>query len=270
MRGEPRRETVSEYLQKPDHHLATANCQTCHDPQRGHDFLPYPARHLEKVACESCHIPRQFGPAEQMVDATLLDESGSPLVEYRGFKGEPVNLNTAYNRGYVPPLLPMPQSGKSGTAVRLSPVNLVSRWYWAAGDSQEPLPREILQQALLLNGHYRPEVIAALDQNHDGRLERGELKLDSESKRKAVEQLLLAAGVKNPVIRAEVRPHKVSHGVAARGQALSDCAACHGPDSRLKDNIMLASWAPGANPPSWKGTTQFLAGLKPNSAGKWS
>ena len=252
LRGEPRRETVGEYLHQPDHRLTAANCQTCHDPQRGHDFLPYPARHLEMVACESCHIPSQFGPAEQMVDATLLDESGSPLVEYRGVQGEAANLNTVYTRGFVPPLLPVQHSEKSGTAVRLSPVNLVSRWSWTAGDKGEPLPRETLQQALMVNGHYRPEVLAALDVNHDGRLDRGELKLDSESKRKAVEQLLLAAGVKDPVIRAEVKIHRINHGVSERSQALSDCSACHGPKSRIKDNVLLASWAPGAIPPTWK------------------
>ena len=97
--------------------------------------------------------------------------------------------------------------------MRLSPVNLVSRWYWTSGDSQEPLPREILQRALMKNGHYRPEVLAALDTNHDGRLDRRELRLDSESKRKTVEQLLMAAGVKNPMIRAEVKIHQISHGV---------------------------------------------------------
>ena len=252
LRGEPRRETVGEYLQKPDHHLATANCQTCHEPQRGHDFLPYAARHLEMVACESCHIPRQFGPAEQMVDATLLDESGSPLVEYRGVRGAAANLNTAYTPGFVPALVPVPQAEKSGAPVRLSPVNLVSRWYWAAGDQGEPVAREILQQALLRDGHYRPEVIAALDKNHDGRLERGELKLDSEAKQKAIAGLLVAAGVKDPVIRAEVSAHQISHGVAGRSQALSDCAACHGPKSRIQDNVLLASWAPGAKPPSFK------------------
>ena len=109
LRGEPRRETVSEYLQKPDHHLVTANCRTCHDPQRGHDFLPYPARHFEVVACESCHIPRQYGPAEQMVDATLLDESGSPLVKYRGVEAGAANLNTAYTQGYEPAAVPLPR-----------------------------------------------------------------------------------------------------------------------------------------------------------------
>jgi thiosulfate reductase cytochrome b subunit/mono/diheme cytochrome c family protein len=243
---------VGEYLKNPDHQLATANCQTCHEPQRGHDFLPYQARHLEVVACESCHIPRQFGPAEQMVDATLLDEAGNPLVAYRGVKGAPASLNTAYTPGFVPALVPMPPSEKSGTGVRLSPVNLVSRWYWAAGDQREPLARETLQRALLRNGHYRPEVVAALDKNQDGKLERGELKLDSEAKQKAIEQLLVAAGFKNPVIRAEVSTHKISHGVAGRSQALSDCAACHGPDSRIKDNLVLASWAPGAKPPSFK------------------
>ncbi len=252
LRGEPRREAIGEYLQQPDHRLATANCQTCHDPQRGHSFLPYLSRHLEAVSCESCHIPRQFGPAEQMVDATLLDESGSPAVEYRGVDGQAANLNTAYTNGYEPPLVTLPRSGKFGTALRLSPVNLVSRWYWAAGDSREPLPRETLQRALLLNGHYRPEVLAALNLNHDGRLDRHKLRLDSESKRKVVERLLIAAGVRNPVIRAEVKIHRISHGVAGRSQALSDCAACHGPDSRVKGSVLLASWAPGAILPALK------------------
>jgi len=251
LRGNPRREKLSEYLEKPDHRLVTADCQTCHDPRQGHDFLPYPARHFEAVACESCHIPRQLGPAEQMVDATLLDESGSPLVAYRGVKGEPVNLNTVYTGGFVPPLVPLRQSGKSG-AVRLTPVNLVSRWYWTAGDGREPLDREILQRALLTNGHYRQELVAALDANGDGRLERDELRLDNASKQKTGEQLLLAAGVKNPVIRSEVKMHRISHGVTPRRRALSDCAACHEPDSRIKDAVLLTTWSPGGMPPAWK------------------
>ena len=90
-----------------------------------------------------------------------------------------------------------------GTA-RLGPVNLVSRWYWTWGGDNESVAREVLQQALMINGHYRPEVIAALDTDHDGRIDRRELRLDTESKRKTVERLLMAAGVKNPVIRSEV------------------------------------------------------------------
>ena len=129
--------------------MITANCQTCHDPFKGHAFLPYPARHFEMVACQSCHIPRQMGPAEQMVDATLLDESGSPLVMYRGIEGEPANLNVTYTEGSVPTLLPLQESGKSRTTARLTPVNMVSRWYWTSGDSQEPISREVLQQALM-------------------------------------------------------------------------------------------------------------------------
>jgi thiosulfate reductase cytochrome b subunit len=253
LRGEPRREKLSEYLQKPDHRLRTADCQTCHDPQKGHDFLPYPARHFEKVACQSCHIPKVLGPAEQMVDATLLDDAGSPLVTYRGVDGTPKNLNTSYIEGSVPTLLPLKESGKSGDTVRLTPVNLVSRWYWASGDSQEPISRETLQQALMVKGRYRPELIAALDQNHDGILERTELKLDNPEKRRVVEQLLVAAGVKTPVIRSEVKLHPMGHGVSGRSQALSDCAACHGPDSRLKDQVVLASWTPGGQVPPWDG-----------------
>jgi formate dehydrogenase gamma subunit len=257
LRGEPRREKLSVYLQKPDHRLLTANCQTCHDPMKGHAFLPYPARHFEMVACQSCHVPRQFGPAEQMIDATLLDESGNPLVAYRGFTGEPTNLNTLYTQGSVPPLMPLRVSGPSGTSVRLTPANPVGRWYWSSGDSREPLPREVLQNALMMNGHYRPELIAALDQNRNGKLERAELKLDTKAKRLVVEQLLAAAGVKNPTIQAGVSLHKISHGVAGKKQALSDCAACHEPNSRLKNTVVLASYLPGGQVPPWKNGKDF-------------
>ena len=63
---------------------------------------------------------------------------------------------------------------------------------------------------------------------------------------------MMAAGVKNPVIRSEVSTHRISHGVAAKSQALSNCLACHGPDSRLKGSVLLASWAPGGVAPAWK------------------
>ena len=120
----------------------------------------------------------------------------------------------------------------------------------------------------MLNGHYRPEVMAALDTNHDGRLDRRELKLDTESKRKTVERLLVAAGVKDPVIRSEVSMHKISHGVAEKSRALSDCFACHGPDSRLKDDVPLASWAPGGIAPVLKGDTSVSGRVDMERGGK--
>ena len=250
LRGEPRREKLSAYLQKPDHNLITANCQTCHDPLQGHGFLPYPARHFEKVSCQSCHVPKQMGPAEQMVDATLLDASGNPLVMYRGIAGLPANLNIVYNEGSLPTLVPLQEKGNSTNL--LTPVNVVSRWYWSSGDNKEPIAREVLQQALLNNGQFRPELVKALDQNRDGKLSRAELKLDTPAKLQVVEQLLVAAGVKNPTIQSDVKFNKISHGVAGRSQALSDCGACHGPDSRLKDSLVLASWSPGGKLPSGK------------------
>ena len=193
-------------------------------------------------------FPKQMGPAEQMVDATLLDESGNPLVMYQGIDGLPANLNIVYNEGSLPTLVPLKERENPGQ-IRLTPVNLVSRWYWASGDSQEPIAREVLQQALMNNGQFRPELVDALDQNHDGKLSRAELKLDTRAKRQVVEQLLVAAGVKNPTIRSDVKFNKISHGVTGRSQALSDCGACHGPDSRLKDSLVLASWSPGGKLP---------------------
>jgi pyruvate ferredoxin oxidoreductase delta subunit len=118
----------------------------------------------------------------------------------------------------------------------------------------------------MINGHFRPEVIAALDTSHDGRLDRRELKLDTESKRKTMERLLMAAGVNNPVIRAEVNTRRISHGVTAKSQALSDCLACHGPNSRIKDSVVLASFAPDGIAPVTKNETPApgLIDIKPS------
>ena len=188
-----------------------------------------------------------------MVDATLLDESGSPLVEYRGIDGEPANLNTAYTEGSVPPLLPLQEPGKSGPAVRLTPVNVVSRWYWTSGDSQEPITREVLQQALMVNGQLPAGTCRR--SGHEPRRQIGPRRTQAGQRRQTPgggTAALVAAGVKNPTIRADVKLNKISHGVAGRSQALSDCAACHGPDSRLKDNVLLASWAPGGPAPAFR------------------
>ena len=261
LRGEPRRETISEYLKQPDHVLVSANCAGCHDPLRGHDFLPYPKRHFQTVACQSCHIPRQYGPAERAVDATLLDVSGNPLVEYRGVDSkEATNLNTVYSRGFAPALMAVRNEEDGGRSSKgasgptpVVPVNLVTRWYWASGKSSKPVSREVLLKALTDGGNFRSELVAALDTNHDGKIERSELRINSPSKKKVVEGLLIAAGVKDPVIRSETRVREISHGVAPKAMALSDCSACHGAGSRLKSGILLASWAPGGVLPEMTG-----------------
>ena len=253
LRGEPRRETVRGYLQWPDHTLVEADCRTCHQAEHGHAFLPYRARHMEVLACQSCHIPRVLGPAEQAVNATMLDATGNPLVEYRGIGGVATNLNTAFNTGYEPVLLPMPSPAGTSASPRIAPYNVVSRWYWTAEGSEDPIPQETLRQALTINGQYRPEVMAAFDGNHDGRLDSRELRLDSEAKRGAVAQLLTAVGVKNPTVRAEVQLQRVSHGVPGRSQALSDCSACHSANSRLGRKIVLATWVPVGALPEWRG-----------------
>jgi thiosulfate reductase cytochrome b subunit len=48
---------------------------------------------------------------------------------------------------------------------------------------------------------------------------------------------------------------------------LSDCAACHGPDSRLKDQVVLASWTPGGQVPPWDDGGAVGGSLKTNAQG---
>ncbi len=78
---DPRRLTNADYLVRPLHQFAkgrstlglaatdTENslrrCESCHDAENVHEWLPYKQRHFASLACESCHIPKLFGPGLQ-------------------------------------------------------------------------------------------------------------------------------------------------------------------------------------------------------------
>ena len=56
--------------------------------------------------------------------------------------------------------------------------------------------------------------------------------------------------------------------MAAKSQALSDCLACHGADSRLKSGVVLASCTPGGVAPVWKGETPVPGLIEMQAGGK--
>ena len=242
---DPRRPSTAEFLVRPDHRLAELDCRSCHDARKAHAFLPYRARHVEALACQACHLQAPAAPAAEMVDATVADAAGNPVIHFRNVtpaEGQPLN---AAPLSSLRPLLLMRTT--PGGARRLTPVNLVSRWRWTSRGEEVPFER--VRQAFLADGEIPPALLAALDADRDGRLSTVERRLDAEPKVEAVAARLRALGVTEPRVEGQLEPHVLAHGVPSKERALRDCQACHAVDSRVAATYPLAAWVPGGVPP---------------------
>lgn len=252
LRFDPRRLPIGEYLVKPSHDFAKGataqghvadylagtmrTCRDCHDAESTHGWLPYQRVHFNRLECEACHVPRSEAPALEAVDWTLIDPAGEPRTQWRGVEGEPHDP-VALVTGFTPPLLP--RKGRDGR-VRLAPYNLVAAWYWVTnGEVRRPVQLADLQSALLEEGGYHPDVLAALDSDNDGRLNDHERVLDSEEKVAAVRARLEAVGVEHPRLAGELLPFGMHHSVSPAKHAVRDCDTCHARNSRLGEPISL-------------------------------
>ena len=260
---DPRRLTSSDYLTRPLHQFAKGHspyglaavasedslrrCESCHDPEVVHEWLPYRQKHFDSLACEACHVPKVYGPALQMLDWTMVDRDGQPLRQYRAVDGDPATADSLI-LGFQPALLPRENVG--GGDRKLAPFNLVSAWYWLAGDPQRPVPREDLLRALYTNGYPHSEVLRALDRDGDGRLHGDEWRLDTPERADAVRERLEAAGFVNVSLASEVTAFPISHNVVNGQWATRDCRHCHGSDSVLAAAVPLADYLPGGVPPA--------------------
>jgi len=254
---DPRRLSNADYLVRPLHQFAkgystlglaavdTENslrrCESCHDAENVHEWLPYKKRHFASLACESCHVPKLFGPGLQSVDWTMLDSEEQPLRQYRNVNGDPVAVDSLIE-GFRPLILP--RANAEGD-FRLAPFNLVTTWYWSAGEQAMPISRENLEQAIFVNGEYHPDLVAAMDANGDGQLSAAELRLVDEVSVTAVRKRLEANGLTDLQIRGEVTPFSISHNVVNGQQATKDCSNCHDRDSVLAASFSLSDYLPG-------------------------
>lgn len=247
---DPRRVSIAEYLQRPDHQLAKTDCRSCHEPTAVHDFLPYKSRHLRSLACEACHISTLRGPAYQMVDATVTLPNGQPSIAYRNLKRAPGQpLDTAYLKGYQPLLVPT--QGRDGVK-RFAPFNLVTRFAWVSGATRRHVPFEQVKKAFLEGQQYAKPVIVLLDSNGNGRLEPTELRLDTADKVRFIADRLTAQGVTAPRIEGLVEPIAVTHGVLEKEQVQRDCESCHGAPSRLVRAFTASQYVPDQGEVRWK------------------
>jgi thiosulfate reductase cytochrome b subunit len=232
------------------------DCATCHDAAAAHTWLEYADRHLSALACETCHIPTIYGPALASVDWTVLDSNGEPLRQYRGvdFSG-----GAPFITGYQPVLLPDSSS-------RLAPHNIVSAWYWVAGDPAQPVTPADLTAVYLDGSNYAPEILNAFDANTDGQLTDNELVLDSDAKIALIAERLRARGLDNPRIAAESQAYPLHHAVTHDQWATRDCATCHTEQTRLSQSFLLTSYTPGAVQPLLLGDN-LTGSLETDSSG---
>jgi len=264
---DPRRLDYDYYLVQPEHNFARGEmaqtlvapayaesmrrCESCHDAQSTHDWLPYTSLHLSALLCESCHIPQLYAPTLAQVDWTAIHPDGSSLVTYRGVEGD-VNDVTSMITGYEPVLLPRTRAdGES----QLAPFNLISAYYWAYGDPQRPVRLEDLRRVYLTEdgagAAYRPQILAVFDGDSNGQLDEMELRLDSDAKVALVQGELAALGLANPQIQGEVQSYPISHDVTNGGFATGECKSCHFEDSRMNRPFQVAAYLPGGVSPQF-------------------
>jgi thiosulfate reductase cytochrome b subunit len=273
---DPRRIDLGEYLYRPLHEFAKGNstegtlapqfkntlrrCESCHETENTHSWLPYTERHMLALSCESCHIPKMYAPARSTMDWTVLNREGLPYSECRGVEGEGPTMASILVEGFEPVLLP--QESADGN-VRLAPHNLVSSWFWVYGDGENtrPVPYRDLQSIWPIEGgQFDSEVMALFDENGDGWLVDGELVIDNDEKEALISGRLVALGYDNPRIEAETRAYSISHNVTHGEWATKDCQTCHAEDSRLTASLPLSDRLPGGTMPTFIGSNADIIG----------
>lgn len=264
--ADPRRQSMAEFLVRPDHRLTERGCRSCHDPLKAHDFLPYRSRHMTVLSCQACHLAAPMGPVAELVDATVVTLEGTPAIRFRNVTRRPGDtLNTATIRPFEPLLV---ERVEADGVRRLAPVNPLSRYGWVSGPSRAPVPWATVEAAWLDGRAYAPAIVEHFDANRDGRLDESELRLDSRLKTELVANRLKALGVVDPAVEGTLDARPLAHGVPARDRALKDCQACHSGGSRLAGAFAVLGFLPGGEPPRPEERARVeLAGVVAPAAG---
>jgi thiosulfate reductase cytochrome b subunit len=248
----PRRLELEDYLYRPNHQFARGQssfaglapelkatmrrCESCHDFNVAHPWLPYRQRHQNSVTCESCHIPKLYAPARRLLDWSILTADQKPRMECRSIDGPAKDVSTLV-KGYEPVLLPRREyDGR----IRFTPYNLVTVWFWTFGDPKRPVRLYDLKRALFVGNDYHPDVIRALDNNKNNKVDSDECLLDTKTKQNAIRRRLSALGLENPQLRGEIQPFAIHHNVTHGEWVVRDCQACHNHPSNTTRPFLLA------------------------------
>ncbi len=282
---DPRRLTNADYLKRPMHQFAKGSsshglaasasenslrrCESCHEAENAHAWLPYKSGHFDALACESCHIPKLYGPTLKSIDWSMLDPDGEPLKQYRNTSGEPYASSSMLS-AFEPILLPRPNVGGKH---KLAPFNLVTSWYWIAGEPAAPVSREQLTAALFqetsAGNTYRDSLLLKLDSNADNQLLGDELRLDTEEKVNLIKAALEASGLHNVSLQSEISAFAINHNVVNGRWATKDCQSCHHKDSKIDAIFPLSDYQPGGLIPILHDTgVEFSGTLESTESGQ--
>lgn len=253
-----RRVPIAVYLRRPEHNLAGQRdpkgerdyrlaCTKCHDPQPTHVWLPYAQRHFDRLTCQACHTPKLYSAAIESIDWTLTSDDGTPLIAYRGTDARDTITAENLVDGYEPVLLLDRDADGSS---RLAPFNLVTSWYWVAGDRAQPVPTDSIALALHGDAGNETGLFAVLDTDGNDSLDRNELVLDTEAKVALMREQLISLGYHDPRIVGEIKPYRVNHNTTRGTWATRDCEHCHQSDSRIAMPILLSQSPPAGVVPA--------------------
>ena len=268
---DPRRLELGEYLYQPSHELASGSsgtmrsCESCHDLQTTHAWLPYKDRHTAALACETCHVPRLYANAMRQLDWTSPQADGGGQTECRGVDLQVGDMPLV--TGYEPVWLADSPAGAGG---RLAPYNLITTWYWVHDNPPRPVRWIDLEAAWFSGDGYAAEIVLAFDPSGDGSLDFVEARLDAPAKVDLIAARLEALGLENPRIAGEILPYAIHHDINTDEWAVRDCQECHSDSSRLGQPFVLASYVPGGVvPDGLDGTDGLLDGsIETDAAGQ--
>lgn len=227
---DPRRPSVGEYLTRPSHKLAntqfdnTSSCQSCHDGEKTHQWLPAYNKHVRTLACESCHIPELFGPTLESIDWRILDDKGMGMPTFRNVADD--GLITAFQPQLV-------QHADSNDMWR--PANSITMQYWQYGGQQQPVPSTAVLEAIQALKDASLPVSFPPD----------------EAALTAIKEQLQAQGFTELTSGVQTEVFPLSHGVVSGEWATKDCTSCHSEASLLAANSNRGSYILGRDRIPW-------------------
>jgi thiosulfate reductase cytochrome b subunit len=238
---DPRRMDFGDYLERPVHQFAgeadttIRDCADCHDMTATHDWLPYKEQHTQALACESCHVPTLYAPALNSVDWTVPVADGEPAASFRGVDNcdDPLPLIEGYQPTWM-----QDSEGK------LAPYNMVSYWYWVAGEGDTPIALDDVNAAWFDGDDYHATVLEAFDADNDGDLSVTEQQIDTAEKEQVIRARLEESGYENPLIIGDVRAYPIHHNVINGEWAIQECETCHADNNAFDATFLLAANMP--------------------------
>lgn len=265
---DPRGLEIGEYLLMPSHEFARSGsstivvgggdstgvggCDSCHNPDSSHTWLPYVDTHMDAINCETCHIPQLYAPAIQAVDNTVVHPSIQSNISCRGVEGNTGSIADLIT-GFEPAILL--QENQNGD-LKFSPYNLITTWFWI--DEDIAIDQGDLEK-VFKDG--QDEILAVFDEDLNGEINNNELVLNTAEKVSLIADRLKALGYTDPQIIAETQPYKINHNVANGDWVVQDCEICHSDTSKMTNAFKISDQLPGGVLPEFVlGTTVITDG----------